>query len=111
MTKVSELTAAARAGFASLGRVFENREIRDSRRHSPRSGTVWSADLAEMLEAGLINLDSMADGFADRHRQPWLNQLDRGKIDLGTGKRMLVKGGTLDPKYHITVPSDLNAPI
>lgn len=48
--------------------------------------------------------------FADRHRQPWLNQLDRKKIDLGTGKRMLVKGGTLDPKYHITVPSDLNAP-
>jgi hypothetical protein len=49
--------------------------------------------------------------FADRHRQPWLDRLDRGKIDLGTGKRMLVKGGTLDPKYHITVPSDLNAPV
>jgi hypothetical protein len=49
--------------------------------------------------------------FSDRHRQPWLDQLDRKKIDLGTGKRMLVKGGTLDPKYHITVPSDLNAPV
>jgi hypothetical protein len=49
--------------------------------------------------------------FADRHRQPWLDRLDRDKIDLGTGKRMLVKGGILDPKYHITVPSDLNAPV
>lgn len=49
--------------------------------------------------------------FADRHRQPWLVRLERDKIDLGTGKRMLVKGGTLDPKYHITVPSDLNAPV
>jgi hypothetical protein len=49
--------------------------------------------------------------FAERHNQTWLNQLDRDKIDLGTGKRMLVKGGKLDPKYHITVPSELDGPV
>ena len=58
MTKLSGLTAAARAGFAFLGHAFGNREIRDGGRHA-----AWSADLAEMLHADLINLDSMAHGF------------------------------------------------
>ena len=46
--------------------------------------------------------------FADRHRHRWLDHVVRDKIDLGKGKRMLVKGGKLDPKYQITVPEDLN---
>jgi len=61
--KLLGLTAAARAGFIFVGHAFGNREIRDTRRHGPRSGTLWSADLAEVLEADLINLDSMARGF------------------------------------------------
>ncbi|MCK1712930.1 MULTISPECIES: type IV toxin-antitoxin system AbiEi family antitoxin domain-containing protein [unclassified Bradyrhizobium] len=49
--------------------------------------------------------------FADRHDHSWLKQIDRDKVDLGKGKRMLAKGGRLDPKYLITVPEDLSAPI
>ncbi len=45
--------------------------------------------------------------FADRHRHAWRSRLDVSRIDLGSGKRVLVKGGKLDPNYHITVPSDL----
>jgi hypothetical protein len=30
-------------------------------------------------------------------------------IDLGKGKRMLVRGGKLDTKYNITVPENLDA--
>jgi len=47
--------------------------------------------------------------FADRHSHAWLKHLRKEEIDLGTGKRMLVKGGKLDPHYQITVPGDLNA--
>jgi len=47
--------------------------------------------------------------FAERHRPPWLSALDRSGIDLGKGKRMLVKGGKLDPKFNITVPESLDA--
>lgn len=47
--------------------------------------------------------------FADRHRHAWLSRLDRASIDLGKGKRMLVKGGRLDHTYQITVPEDLDA--
>jgi hypothetical protein len=47
--------------------------------------------------------------FADRHKHAWLNLLDKKEFDLGKGKRLLVKGGKLDPTYQITVPEDLNA--
>lgn len=46
--------------------------------------------------------------FADRHRHAWLDRIDRSAVDLGAGKRMLVKGGKLDPSYLITVPGDLD---
>lgn len=45
--------------------------------------------------------------FADRHRHAWQSRLDVSRVDLGSGKRVLVKGGKLDPHYNITVPSDL----
>ncbi len=47
--------------------------------------------------------------FAERHGHSWLGRLDRDGIDLGKGKRMLVRGGKLDTKYQITVPEDLDA--
>jgi len=47
--------------------------------------------------------------FAERHNHAWLKHLDRDAIDLGKGKRMLVRGGKLDPKYQITVPENLDA--
>ena len=49
--------------------------------------------------------------FADRHNPPWLSQIDKKAVDFGSGKRMLVKGGRLDPAYHITVPEDLSGPV
>lgn len=44
--------------------------------------------------------------FAERHRHQWLGRIEQGKIDLGQGKRVLVKGGKLDPKLLITVPKE-----
>jgi hypothetical protein len=47
--------------------------------------------------------------FADQHQHAWLKRLDKTAIDLGEGKRMLVKGGKLDKTYQITVPENLDA--
>jgi Transcriptional regulator, AbiEi antitoxin, Type IV TA system/Transcriptional regulator, AbiEi antitoxin N-terminal domain len=34
----------------------------------------------------------------------WVGKLDLGRVDLGRGKRVIVKGGRFDAKYQITVP-------
>jgi hypothetical protein len=46
--------------------------------------------------------------FADRHPHGWRRQLDPNGFDLGSGKRLLAKGGKFDPRYQITVPEDLD---
>jgi hypothetical protein len=46
--------------------------------------------------------------FADRHQHAWRRQLDPKDFDLGSGKRVLAKGGRLDARYQITVPEDLD---
>lgn len=47
--------------------------------------------------------------FADRHKHAWLKRLDKNAVDLGEGKRMLVKKGKLNKAYQITVPEDMDA--
>jgi len=47
--------------------------------------------------------------FLGRHPHAWAKRIRKENIDLGKGKRMLVKGGKLDPTYQITVPEDLVA--
>lgn len=47
--------------------------------------------------------------FADRHNHAWLKRLDRSAIDLGSGNRVLARGGRLDAAYRITVPEGFDA--
>ena len=44
--------------------------------------------------------------MAEKNRHSWLKELNLEKVNLGSGKREIVKNGTLDKKYHITVPRD-----
>ena len=46
--------------------------------------------------------------FANRHQHGWLKHLDTAAINLGTGKRLLARGGKLDQRYMITVPEELH---
>lgn len=36
----------------------------------------------------------------------WINKLDIQKVELGRGKRLIIRGGRFDSKYKITVPAD-----
>lgn len=47
--------------------------------------------------------------FAERHNHAWFKHMDSSNIDLGSGKRMLVKNGKLHTKYQITVPEEFTA--
>lgn len=79
--------------------------------------------MADVIMEGLVNLSprrmqSLLENtqsvkvkrlfffFADRHKHSWLARIERKKIDLGQGKRMLVKGGKFDAAYQITVPEE-----
>jgi hypothetical protein len=46
--------------------------------------------------------------LAERHAHSWLKHLDLTQVELGRGKRSLVAGGRLHPKYHVTLPADLD---
>lgn len=42
--------------------------------------------------------------LADEAGHPWQAKLEDKRVDLGTGKRLVVRGGQLDPRFLITVP-------
>jgi len=44
--------------------------------------------------------------LAERYSYPWFKQLDSSTLDLGSGKRVIYKGGVLNTKYNITVPRE-----
>jgi hypothetical protein len=44
--------------------------------------------------------------MAEKLQHPWFSKLNLKSVDLGSGKRVIVKGGVLDKKYKITVPED-----
>ncbi len=42
--------------------------------------------------------------LADLHDYPWFNKVEWRQLDLGSGKRVITKGGILDKQFMITVP-------
>jgi hypothetical protein len=62
-----------------------------------------------LLDCRSVKVKRLFLWFAERHEHAWLKKLDRKDVDLGQGKRMLVKGGKLDPKFNITVPESIDA--
>jgi len=48
--------------------------------------------------------------LADHFRHPWRSSLELSRVDLGTGKRQITRGGRLHPKYQITLPTDFYPP-
>jgi len=45
--------------------------------------------------------------FANRHQYAWFNKLSADDYDLGSGKRVVARGGKLDREFLITVPAHL----
>lgn len=83
-------------GFHSADRLFEG------------FANLRPALLAQLLNACTsVKAKRLFFFFADRHGHAWSRRLDPDQFDLGSGKRQIVKGGRLHPKYAITVPADL----
>jgi hypothetical protein len=44
--------------------------------------------------------------LADQHDYPWFSKVEWQQPDLGSGKRVITKGGVLDKQFMITVPEN-----
>jgi hypothetical protein len=70
--------------------------------------TLSPRTLQGLLElSGNVKIKRLFLWLSERHNYCWLQKLDRTRIDFGKGNRMLIKGGKLDKKYQISVPSSL----
>jgi hypothetical protein len=47
--------------------------------------------------------------LSSQYRYSWTEKLDRPAIDLGKGKRLIVRGGRYDREFRITVPERFGA--
>lgn len=45
--------------------------------------------------------------FSDRHGHPWAKHLDWDKVDVGKGKRSIIKAGSFNTRWNITVPRSM----
>jgi len=74
-------------------------------------GTLRPSLVQSLLEAcASIKVKRLFLHLAEKQAHPWFKQLDLTKISLGSGKRVLVRGGRLDSKYLITVPAAVETP-
>lgn len=47
--------------------------------------------------------------MAEQFSYPWISRIAKDQVELGSGKRVIVKGGKLDKQYLITVPEHFGA--
>lgn len=55
-----------------------------------------------------IKAKRLFPALAERHGHAWFSHLSLDNVNLGRGKRSLVPGGRLHPRYQITLPGDLD---
>jgi hypothetical protein len=59
----------------------------------------------QLLEnCGSVKVKRLFMYMAEGLHLPWVARLNLERVDFGSGKRVIVKGGKLDTKYQITVP-------
>jgi len=65
----------------------------------------------DLLNELLLNCNSVKTKrlflyMAKRVSYPWYDMINTKSVDLGSGKRQIVKGGVLDKEFLITIPKD-----
>lgn len=87
---------ADEAGFTMTDKYFES------------ATTLRPKLLNELLSNSLkIQANRLFLWFAKRHNLPCFNSINLSEINLGKGKRMIVRGGALDKEFQITVPKGM----
>ena len=98
------LSAPERAMLETLDDVPRRQSFEEARLLMGGLATLRPEVVQELLEAcRSVKAKRLFLFLAEEADHAWLKELSLSKVDLGKGKRSIVKGGRLDPKYQITV--------
>lgn len=99
------VSAPERAALELL-RLVPHRESYEEARLLFEGLTTLRPKLVQQLleECRSVKVKRLFLHLADRSGLPWVGKLELDRVDLGRGKRVIVKGGHFDAKYQITVP-------
>jgi len=94
--------------FELLGKIKDESDFSLADKYFESAATLRPKLLNSLLQAcRQIKTKRLFLWFADRHNHAWRSKLNTVNVDLGSGKRMIVKGGALDKTYAITVPRSM----
>ncbi len=94
--------------FEVLGKIQDESGFSLADKYFESAATLRPKLLSSLLQAcRQIKTKRLFLWFSDRHSHAWRNKLNTDNVDLGSGKRMIVKGGALDKTYSITVPRSM----
>ena len=103
-----KVSSAARAMLECLYLAPEKQELLECFELMEGLNNLRPKMVQELLEqCTSIKVKRLFLYLADKAGHEWLQYLDLQKIDLGSGKRSLVKNGVYIAKYQITVPKEL----
>ena len=101
--------SSAERAFIELASTLETREdILQAKLMLEGAANLRPMLLQSLLEAcGNIQTKRLFLWLARTIGHPWYKHIDISRINLGTGKRQVVSGGTLDAQFLITVPKEV----
>jgi len=104
-----KISSPERAALEMLYLVPKNQGF-DEASHVMENLTTLHPELVQQLleNCNSIKVKRLFLYLAEKHNHDWFNELDLAKVNLGKGKRVIVKGGKLDKKYEIVIPQELN---
>ena len=101
------VATAERAMFEVLHFVPQRQSFEEARLLMEGLFSLRPRLVQSLLEAcAFVKVKRLFLALAESCGHSWLTKLDLPKVTLGAGKRALVSGGRLHPKYQITVPAE-----
>lgn len=100
-----QISAPERAMFEVLHLVPFEQTAEEAQLLMEGLGTLRPKVVEELLQhCRSVKVKRLFLALAERCEHPWMKKLSLTKVKLGKGNRVVVKGGTLDSKYQITLP-------
>ncbi|GBF20353.1 MULTISPECIES: type IV toxin-antitoxin system AbiEi family antitoxin [Arenibacter] len=103
-----KVSSAARAMLECLFLVPKNQELVECYQLMEGLNNLRPNLVQNLLEnCTSVKVNRLFMYLAEKANHSWVKHLNIDKINLGSGKRSIVKNGVYDPKYKITVPVEL----